>query len=79
MPKNFSSRFNDDTAESLTISQILWIVFTVVLVLFVGKLIFDAVSKKGKAVSDCIQNSNTLFSNNTKDTCANTTATVPQK
>ena len=61
MPKNFSSRFNDDTAESLTISQILWIVFTVVLVLAVGKIIMDAVRNKGKAVGDCINKSNALF------------------
>ena len=67
MPKNFSSRFNDDTAESLTIAQILWIVFTVVLVLFVGKIIFDAVSKKGIAVGKCINESSTLFSDKAKE------------
>ena len=61
MSKNFSSRFNDDTAESLTISQILWIVFTVVLVMAVGKIIMDAITEKGKAVGDCINNSNNLF------------------
>lgn len=61
MPKNFSSRFNDDTAESLTIAQILWIVFTVVLVIAVGKIIMDAVKAKGKSVGDCINNSNNLF------------------
>ena len=61
MSKNFSSRFNDDTAESLTIAQILWIVFTVVLVMAVGKLLMDAITKKGQAVGDCINNSNNLF------------------
>ena len=61
MPKNFSSRFNDDTAESLTISQILWIVFTVVLVIAVGKVLMDAITKKGQAVGDCIKKSNALF------------------
>ena len=69
MPKNFSSRFNDDTAESLTISQILWIVFTVALVLVVGKVIFDAVSQKGKNVGDCITNSNNLFGGTANPNC----------
>ena len=65
MPKNFSSRFNDDTAESLTISQILWIVFAVVVVMAVGTVIMKAVIKKGNAVGACIDKSNTLFDGDT--------------
>lgn len=61
MPKNFSSRFNDDTAESLTIAQILWIVFAVVLVMAVGTIIMKAVTAKGTAIGKCINDSNTLF------------------
>lgn len=61
MRNKIRSRFNDDTAESLTISQILWIVFTVVLVLFVGGLIYKAISSKGAAIADCLDKSNTLF------------------
>ena len=78
MPKNFSSRFNDDTAESLTISQILWIVFTVALVLVVGKVIFDAVTAKGKAVGDCIKNSNNLFGGTPDPKCGPTTPPAPK-
>lgn len=65
MPKNFSSRFNDDTAESLTISQILWIVFAVVLVMAVGTVIMKAITAKGTAIGKCIDSSNTLFDGDT--------------
>ena len=73
MPKNFSSRFNDDTAESLTVSQILWIVFTVVLVMAVGKVIMDAITKKGNDVAGCIKNSNNLFGGTPDPKCGKTT------
>ena len=78
MPKNFSSRFNDDTAESLTISQILWIVFTVVLVMAVGTVIMKAITDKGKAVGDCINNSNNLFGANPDPKCSGTAAPAPK-
>lgn len=61
MKEKLTRRMNSDTAESLTVSQILWIVFTVVLVLFVGQLLYKAISSKGAAVADCIDQSNTLF------------------
>ena len=72
MPKNFSSRFNDDTAESLTISQILWIVFTVVLVMAVGTVIMNAVTRKGEAVGKCIEKSNALFDGVADPKCGGT-------
>ena len=78
MPKNFSSRFNDDTAESLTISQILWIVFTVVLVMVVGKFLMDAITTKGKDVGDCITNSNNLFGGTADPKCGGSTTTTPK-
>lgn len=78
MPKNFSSRFNDDTAESLTISQILWIVFTVVLVIAVGKVLMDAISEKGKAVGDCIKDSSNLFGGTADPKCSGTAAPAPK-
>ena len=73
MPKNFSSRFNDDTAESLTISQILWIVFTVVLVMAVGKFLMDAITEKGDDVGKCIKNSSNLFGDNPDPKCGGKT------
>lgn len=69
MTNRMKERMNSDQADSLTISQILWITFTVVLVLFVGQKIYAAVSAKGNAVSDCIKSSNTLFTA-TASTCA---------
>lgn len=70
MTERLTKRMNSDTAESLTVSQILWIVFTVVLVLFVGQLLYKAISSKGAAVADCIEKSNTLF-NQDGSQCAN--------
>ena len=67
MKNRFMSRVNSDSAESLTISQILWIVFTVVLVLAVGTLLLNAIKSKGTKIADCIDKSNTLF-NATKNT-----------
>lgn len=67
MRNKIRSRFNDDTAESLTISQILWIVFTVVLVLFVGGLIYKAISSKGAAIANCLDKSNELFQTTDKN------------
>ena len=78
MPKNFSSRFNDDTAESLTISQILWIVFTVVAVMAVGTIIMKAITDKGKAVGECINNSNNLFGGTADPKCGGSTTTTPK-
>lgn len=78
MPKNFSSRFNDDTAESLTISQILWIVFTVVAVMAVGTIIMKAITDKGKAVGECINNSNNLFDGTADPKCGGSTTTTPK-
>lgn len=66
MKNRFMSRVNSDSAESLTISQILWIVFTVVLVLAVGTLLRNGITSKGKKIAKCIDKSNTLF-NATKD------------
>lgn len=77
MPKNFSSRFNDDTAESLTVSQILWIVFTVVLVMAVGTVIMKAITDKGKAVGDCIADSNNLFGGAADPKCGPKPKTTP--
>lgn len=61
MKNKFANRINSDSAESLTVAQILWIVFTVVLVVYVGTLIYNAISKKGDAVSKCIEDSNNIF------------------
>ena len=66
MKNRFMSRVNSDSAESLTISQILWIVFTVVLVLAVGTLLLNAISRKGRNIAKCIEQSTTLF-NDAKD------------
>lgn len=57
----FNSRLNSDRGDSNTVSQMLWISMAVVLVIFVGGLIFQAVSSKGQQVADCIKDSNVIF------------------
>lgn len=69
MKNRFMSRVNSDSAESLTISQILWIVFTVVLVLAVGTLLLNAIRSKGTKIAKCINESNTLFNNTPNPAC----------
>lgn len=65
LKQRFINRVNSDRADSNSVSMILWIVLTVVLVLTVGGIIFNAVKKKGDAVGKCIEKSDTLFSNGT--------------
>ena len=72
MTNRIKERMNSDRADSLTISQILWITFTVVLVLFVGQKVYAAVTAKGNSVAACIKSSNTLFTGGTgASPCAN--------
>ena len=59
--QRFMNRINSDRADSNSVSIILWIVFTAVLVITVGGIIFHAVSTKGKAVGECIKMSNSRF------------------
>ena len=61
MINKLKTRMNSDSADSLTVAQILQIAFVVVLVIAVGQMIYSSVSAKGKAVADCIDQSNTLF------------------
>jgi hypothetical protein len=61
------NRISSDRGDSNTISIILWIVFTVVLVIAVGKIIFDAVKARGDKVAACIKNSNNVFTTTQKD------------
>jgi hypothetical protein len=61
LKERFINRINSDRADSTSVSMILWIVFTVVLVITVGGIIFNAVKTKGTSVGNCISQSNTLF------------------
>lgn len=59
--ERFINRLNSDRADSLSVSQILWIAFVVVLVLTAGVLIMNAVRNKANQTADCINNSNNTF------------------
>lgn len=61
MKNHMMERINSDRGDSLTISQILWIVFVVLLVMIVGNKIFAAVSRKGTDVANCIDNSDQVI------------------
>lgn len=78
MNERFKNRMNSDSAESLTVSQILWIVFTVVLVLYVGQLLYKAISEKGMGVANCLENSNTLFESVSGTDCSNSAPKAPK-
>jgi hypothetical protein len=69
LKERFMNRINSDRADSTSVSMILWIVFTVVLVITVGGIIFNAVKAKGTSVGNCISNSNTLTQTGATD-CA---------
>ena len=58
---NLKSRISSDRADSLTVSQMLWITFAVVLVIGVGTLVYNAIMAKSQQVADCINNSNIIF------------------
>jgi hypothetical protein len=73
LKERFMNRINSDRADSTSVSMILWIVFTVVLVITVGGIIFNAVKNKGTSVGNCISNSNTVFGGG-DSSCANSAA-----
>lgn len=56
MLDNIKSRISSDSADSNTISMILWISLAVVLVLAVGSIIYNAVSNKATEIGNDIQN-----------------------
>jgi hypothetical protein len=57
LKERFMNRINSDRADSTSVSMILWIVFTVVLVITVGGIVFNNIKTKGHAAAVCIQNS----------------------
>lgn len=59
--ERFINRLNSDRADSLSVSQILWIAFVVVLVLTVGVVIMNAIRNKANQTADCINKSNNTF------------------
>lgn len=65
--ERFTNRLNSDRADSLSVSQILWIAFVVVLVLSVGVMIMKAIYNKSQQTADCINNSNNTFATNDAD------------
>lgn len=69
----FINKVKSNRGDSNSISQILWITLTVVLVLVVGGVIYNAVSKQASKASDCITNANIVFTGNSSNNCGTTT------
>lgn len=65
--ERFTNRLSSDRADSLSVSQILWIAFVVVLVLSAGALIMKAIYNKTQQTADCINNSNNTFATGDAD------------
>lgn len=61
MLNRMKNRISSNRADSTTISQLLWIVLTVVLVLAIGALIARTVASRGKNAADLIDGSNENF------------------
>lgn len=67
--KKIKEKLTSNRGDNNTISQILWIVLTVVLVITVGRAIYNAVNKKGEKAANCIENSNTVFKGTDNEDC----------
>ena len=55
-------RISSDRGDSMTVSQMLWITFTVVLVIMVGQKVYTSIKKKSDQMADCIDKSDVIFS-----------------
>ena len=61
LKERFMNRINSDRADSTSVSMILWIVFTVVLVITVGGIIYKAVWGRADGARNYINNSSGVF------------------
>lgn len=59
--ENMKNRIQSERSDSNTISQLLWIVGVVVLAMGIIAVLTKTISKKGKEVSDTIENSTFSF------------------
>jgi len=56
-----TQRFNSDSGESISVAQLLWIMFAVVIVIGLGSYLYKAMHTKARVTADCINNANTYI------------------
>lgn len=62
MLNRFKNRLSSNRGDSNSVSSLLWIALAVLIVITVGKVLYDALNKKGQEVGNSIKNSDkTLF------------------
>ena len=62
MLNRFKNRLSSNRGDSNSVSSLLWIALAVLIVITVGKVLYDALNKKGQEFGNSIKNSDkTLF------------------
>ena len=56
-----TQRFNSDSGESVSVSQLLWIMMAVIIVIGIGGYIYTAMKAKVVKTADCIDKANTYI------------------
>lgn len=56
-----TQRFNSDSGESISVAQLLWIMFAVVIVIGLGSYLYKAMHSKARDTADCINKANTYI------------------
>lgn len=54
-------RFNSDSGESISVAQLLWIMFAVVIVIGLGTYLYNAMHAKARDTADCINKANSYI------------------
>ena len=54
-------RFNSDSGESVSVSQLLWIMMAVIIVIGIGGFIYSVMKTKAQKTADCIDRANTYI------------------
>ena len=63
-----TQRFNSDSGESISVAQLLWIMFAVVIVIGLGTYLYKAMHKKAGETATCITNANSYINGSAQNT-----------
>ena len=56
-----TQRFNSDSGESISVAQLLWIMFAVVIVIGIGSFIYSSMKTKATETAKCIDKANSYI------------------
>lgn len=62
-----TQRFNSDSGESVSVSQLLWIMMAVIIVIGIGGFIYSAMKTKAGKTAECINNANTYINDSAQN------------